>query len=532
MGRKPRSSTLSRLEVEQATRDTRQAGDPINDPLIFERGYNTRVAVETIRNVAQYLSGLSGRRKAMVLFSEGIDYDIYDVFGTGGAINSSAQSAGGRDAGVILQSMRDAIGAATRSNVAIYGVDPRGLTSLADDAIEVQDLPTDNSVGLMSFQNELRLQQDSLRVLSTETGGFAVVNQNDFDGAFDRIVQDNSSYYVLGYYSPNTRRDGRFRKIEVKVNRPDVTVRARKGYAAAKGKAPESKDAPGSPAAALRAAISSPLPVSDLPMEATAAVFKGAAPNGAVVISTLVGTRALDLAEKEGTFQNTLDLVVSAVEARGKTFDGGRHTVGLKLKPETVARVRATGFRILNQLDLPPGRYKLRVAVAEANTSKAGSVMLDLEVPDFAKEKFTMSGLALTSATSTLGPTARNKDPLEKMLPGPLTTFRDFPVGDELALFTEVYDDSGKQAHKVGITATMKAEGGQTVFQTSEERDSSELAGNPGGYGFTARIPLKDVAPGLYVLRVEAVNRQGDRQTAAREVIVRVVGRPGTPSGQ
>ena len=81
-------------------------------------------------------------------------------------------------------------------------------------------------------------------------------------------------------------------------------------------------------------------------------------------------------------------------------------------------------------------------------------------------------------------------------------------------MFAEVYDNTGKQPHKVDIEATLKAEGGQTVFQTREEHDSSELAGGPGGYGFTARIPLKDVAPGLYVLRVvrdargSAINRR------------------------
>ena len=116
------------------------------------------------------------------------------------------------------------------------------------------------------------------------------------------------------------------------------------------------------------------------------------------------------------------------------------------------------------------------------------------------------------------------------MLPGPLTTFREFPVGDEVALFAEVYDNTGKAPHKVDIAAAVKAEGGQTVFETREERDSSELAGGPGGYGFNARIPLKDVAPGLYVLRVEATNRTGDRLTTAREVVFRVVGPP-RPTG-
>ena len=74
------------------------------------------------------------------------------------------------------------------------------------------------------MQNELRLSQDSLRVLAANTGGFAAVNQNDFNSAFDRIVQENSSYYVLGFYSTNERRAGRYRKLEVRVKRPGLRV--------------------------------------------------------------------------------------------------------------------------------------------------------------------------------------------------------------------------------------------------------------------------------------------------------------------
>ncbi len=161
-----------------------------------------------------------------MLFSEGIDYDIYDVFG-----NSQAST--------IMDSTRELIAAATRANVAIYGVDPRGLTLMGDDAIEIQSFPDDTSLGINqnSLYNELRLSQDSLRVLSDETGGFAVVNRNDFTTAFQRIVDDNSSYYVLGYYATNERRDGRYRKIEVRLNNhPGLTVRARKGYVAPRGR--------------------------------------------------------------------------------------------------------------------------------------------------------------------------------------------------------------------------------------------------------------------------------------------------------
>jgi hypothetical protein len=199
------------------------------------------------------------------------------------------------------------------------------------------------------------------------------------------------------------------------------------------------------------------------------------------------------------------------------------------MKPDSAKRAAVLGFRVVSSLDLPPGRYTVRVGAHESNGRKAGSVSYDIEVPDFAREPFLMSSLALTSAASSSTPTARGKDPLQQLLPGPLSTHREFPQGDELALFAEIYDNTAKQPHKVDIRASLKAEGGQSVFQTAEERDSSELQGAAGGYGFSARIPLKDVAPGLYVLRVEAQSRLGDRPSAARETVIRVAAQSGTP---
>ena len=514
MGRKIRSAMMERLDEEARTRDMRQPGDRIPDILDPERTMNARITLDSIRSLATYLGGISGRRKAIVYFSEGIDYNINDVFNNQGA-------------STIIQSTQDAIAAATRANVAIYGVDARGLGAGADDLIEVQDLPSDPSLnlGLTGFYNETRLGQDSLRVLSDETGGFALVNTNDFAGGFERVVADNSSYYLLGYYSTNERRDGKYRKIEVKMRQPGLTVRARKGYVAARGRA-EAEKSDGKTAPELRAALLSPLPMSGLPLALSAAVFKGGNNKGAVVLSTLIAAPDLPLTESNGTFTNKLEVVVSVSDYAGKSYPGDRSSLTLGLKPDSVPRLRAGGFRVLNQIDLPPGRYQLRVAVLEDNSKRAGSVVYDLDVPDFSKEKLSISGLALTSALSGMTPTARSKDPLAKMLPGPMTTFRDFVVGDEIALFVEVYDNTGKQAHKVDIEATLKAEGGQTVFQTREERDSSELAGGPGGYGFTARVPLKEVAPGLYVLRVLGRSRVDNQPEAFRETIIRVVAPP------
>ena len=101
-----------------------------------------------------------------------------------------------------------------------------------EDAIEIGGLPADGSISTIDLMDEMRLEHDSLRVVADETGGFAVLNQNDFRTGFSRILEDNSSYYVLGYYPTNDKRDGRFRNVQVKVLKPGLKVRARRGYVA------------------------------------------------------------------------------------------------------------------------------------------------------------------------------------------------------------------------------------------------------------------------------------------------------------
>jgi VWFA-related protein len=521
MGRKLRSSTLNKIDDYQRRAGTGLESDPARDLEDKERGFQARATLDTVRNLTNYLGNIRGRRKAIVMFSEGIDYNIYDIM--------SMDNSGATEASTVIDATRDMLAAATRANVAIYGVDPRGLGASFENFAEVQSFPDDTSLGLnqSALFNEVRLAQDSLRSMSEETGGFAVVNRNDFATAFQRIVDDNSSYYMLGYYSSNDRRDGRFRKIEVRLkNRPGLTVRARKGYVAPRGRAPETKAAAkDGPSPELKEVLDSPLPLPGLPLAVTATVFKGAAQKGSVVISTFVHGASLPFTEEKGMFKNDLEIVGIATDDKGKSFSTDRNTVNLNMKPDTANRVKAMGFRVIQSVDLAPGRYLLRVAVKESNTRKAGVVTYDLEVPEFTKQPLTMSDIALTSALSGAAPTVRPKDPLEKLLPGPLTTHREFPSIDEIALFTEVYDNI-KQSHKTEIVATVKAEGGQTVFEAREEHDSSELAGSPGGYGFQTRVPLSKLAPGLYVLRIEATARVGDRNTVAKETVFRVAPAP------
>ncbi|TMJ93018.1 MAG: VWA domain-containing protein [Actinobacteria bacterium] len=502
MGNSLRSGTLERLDEFNRQSFGGQPVDKINDPTDMERGFHARNTIDTLKKLADFMAGIRGRRKAMLFISEGIDYDTTDVFNN-------------RSASMILDSVRDAVGAATRANVSIYGIDPRGLKSFPDD----QKL----GINLSAMQNALRLSQDSLRTLSEETGGFAVVNRNDFGTAFDRIVRENSAYYVLGFYPTNEKRDGRFRKLEVRVKRPGLRVRSRRGYLAPRGRAPETKGPP-NVSVAMRDALSSPLPMHGVPMTVFAAPFKGTAPNATVSLTLELEAGLFQYAEKDGAFTNLLETGVTAVDAKGKVFPGQRQTVTLAFKPDTLSRVKSRGFRVLSQVDLPPGRYQLRVAAAESG-GKSGSVLYDLEVPDFYKPPIAMSGLVLTSASAGQAPTAAGKqDPVLAALPAPPTTAREFARGDELALFTEIYENApGATPHKLDITTTMRAEDGRVVLQNREERASTELQGGRGGYGYLTRIPLKDYAPGLYVIHVEGRSRtSGDERGVGRDIQIRI----------
>jgi hypothetical protein len=152
-------------------------------------------------------------------------------------------------------------------------------------------------------------------------------------------------------------------------------------------------------------------------------------------------------------------------------------------------------------------------------------VFTDLVVPDFLKEPLTMSGLAVASVAAGQIPTVGASD-LRDLLPAPPTTMREFASSDQLAVLAEVYDNLGAQAHAVEITTTVRSDDGKTVFSNTERRQSSELAGSRGGgYGYTSRMPLTDLVPGLYVLRVEARSSLGKPLTVAREVQFRIASR-------
>lgn len=489
------------------------------DPLEFERAQRARTTLTAVRQLAEFMSGIRGRRKSLLLVSEGISYDVLDVFA-----NTSA--------GIVEQQARDAVAAATRGNVAIYAIDPRGLTAF-EETIEVSGTPADITPSQFSvvgsLQNSLRISQQSLQVLADETGGFAAVNRNDLSEAFTRIVRENSAYYVLGYYPANERRDGRFRRLEVRVTRPGLQVRARRGYVAPRGRAPEAKPAVtaadgGTMSPAATSALNSPIPTAGIPLSLFAAAYKGMAPNASVALALEIRAGQLSFTERNGTFNNRLEVVFSSVDEGGTIRGGSRHVLTLELKPETYAVARQRGLRVVSEMMLPPGRYQLRAAAAEEGGARAGNVFYDLEVPDFQKAALSMSGVALMSAASNATPTVRPRDPLKDVLPGPPSTMREFDRGDLLALFAEFYENApGAPTHVVELSTTVRADDGRVLFEAREERTSADLQGGAGGYGYRPQVPLSEIPEGTYVLRVAGRSRaEGAGPGVSRDILIRV----------
>jgi VWFA-related protein len=219
--------------------------------------YRAHVAFGTAYDVLKQLEQVHNRRKAFVYVSNGYDFDPFaetrkqnaiqkakDTFGAGDDGNGNPSNYDTPDTNPFLSQgnefsfadlaseISELTREANRANATIYTIDPRGLVGMPD---------LDEKVDMMDYQNYVTTSQNSLRVISEQTGGFATINQNDFTKALKRIDAETSDYYVLGYYTSNPDPLKRRRRVEVKVNRPNIEVRYRTEYTLKPTKAPPAK---------------------------------------------------------------------------------------------------------------------------------------------------------------------------------------------------------------------------------------------------------------------------------------------------
>jgi VWFA-related protein len=240
--------TYDRKRLDEAIKKISGAGLMPKDILDVPQGaqgppevrYRAHVAFSTAYEIMQSLEQVHNRRKAFVYVSNGYDFDPFEKsrekremerFGQPRTNENgdtemynpfSMQRQGNvfHEADLVSE-LAELTRAANRANATIYTIDPRGLVGGPD---------LDENIDMVEWQDYVRSSQDSLRTLAELTGGFAVVNQNDFDRALKRIDADSSDYYVIGYYSSNPDPTKKRRKIEVKVKREGLNVRYRTEY--------------------------------------------------------------------------------------------------------------------------------------------------------------------------------------------------------------------------------------------------------------------------------------------------------------
>ncbi len=341
-----------------------------------------RITLESLGELVAHLGAIREERKAVLAVSEG--WVLYRqnwalTQTTAGQANLGSQFQSRCDGDRQELSMEDherdfrnLIDDANRANVSFYPLDPRGLV-VFDQPLSVGQLD------VITDSANLRSRLDSLQTLAGATDGIAIVNSNDIDRGLRRVVDDLTSYYLLGYYSTNTKFDGRFRAIKVRVKRPGVDLRYRRGYRAATKEEVASRAAgaptPGAAPSPMATAISSLSKIrADAVVHAQGGYTWQAAPGGALrPVIWIVGEWDPALATREEQWKPGADVTI-VVNAPDRT--------ALETVQETLTHdVRAFDVRVPVPAGQTAGDYSVRITTKPAGTVLGSTEMLHIVVP-------------------------------------------------------------------------------------------------------------------------------------------------------
>jgi VWFA-related protein len=315
--------------------------------------FQTNQQLSAVQSIADAFRDVTGR-KALVYFSAGI---------TSRGVENDEQ-------------MRWTIDTCNRANMSVYSVDARGLVALSPGGgaqraggrgagMFTGGAGLDQMASLVESQN-------SLVTLSTETGGTALLDDNNLSKLVRQAREDGSHYYMLGYYVPNAAADGRFRRIEVRTRNKYATVVARKGYYSEK---PYMSLTSSERELKLLKTVVEDLPASELPLELSAEYFPQASEGYEVL--PLLSLDYEQLKAISGSDTLALEIVLLAKDSTGRACAGLRDNLEIKSRRnQNEAR-----FIYENLLVLPPGQYQLFAYVRDNRTGKMSRDVCDLDLP-------------------------------------------------------------------------------------------------------------------------------------------------------
>lgn len=444
---------------------------------------NVQRMMQTVINVTDWLSSVEDRRKAILFVTAGLPVALTQAILAGA---DSPDLRGGAGTSALFARL---LARASLANIALYPLDYQGLATPLNREL------TQSSFGDIS----------PLAVLADQTGGVAAVHANDVDRLFDTMIQDSSAYYLIGYEPAVEERDekrARRHRIVVRSRVKGTTVRNRHSYITA----PTRRGPRESTAADL---LSSPLPGGSLGLRVQATAFPSGRNQGRVIVVLEVSGQ--DLAVVPDRVQQTVALTyrLVATDVNGKVRAAQAETVTLRLSDDRLQQIADAGVRVLGQLDLPPGSYRLRASVV--NQASHGVAAGDVDVPDYRKRRAGVSGVLLASRDSAKAPVRREDyAPFKGRLPAVPTTQRSFALEEQIEAYLEVdAEDQRPQVERATevptVTATIETKSGQMVAAIPVTV-GARARGIGGGQAYRVHATVKTAGlpAGDYVLRFSA----------------------------
>jgi VWFA-related protein len=444
--------------------------------------FNNDVRLRALKTLAEALSPIE-QKKSILYFSAGMQRS-------------------GQDNQVEL---RSAINAAVRANVSIYAIDTRGLQAVVPGGDARQASGRGQSLfsgrGVQQQFDQLASSQETLTTLSSDTGGRAFTDTNDFGEAFARVQRDMSAYYLLGYSSTNTTKDGRFRRIQVRVKRDGMRVEARAGYYAERDFGHTSKnDRELQLEEQMFAAVSS----TDLPVLVTGGWFRLSADKYYVPVSLTVPGSAVPVANST----DVVSLDVLGMVRDERNFPVGRFRETLKLPPGTEKTLAGKQVLYQSGVTLPPGRFSVKVVVRENATGLMGTFEAPIVVPELKQAPMKVSSVVLSTQLQPVTTKGKTDNPLIRdgvqLLPN-LTHV----VGKDQKLFFyyEVYDPGQTNGSAPELRTSLAFYRGKVkVFETPVvQRTAIDAPGRHAAL-FQFEVPASSFTPGLYTCQINIID--------------------------
>ena len=396
--------------------------------------FNADRKLLALQSIMQALGKIS-QKKAIIYFSNGISQSGVD--------NQSA--------------LRAATASAVKANVSIYPVDIRGLQAFPPGG-EAQNASLHgqsayNGAAVLNDLSSNASTQETLSTLASDTGGKAFFDSNDFGAVFSQVQKDSSAYYVLGFTSTNSLKDGRFRHLKVQLNRPDLKLDYRSGYYSGRdfehlNRADREQQ--------LQDELASELSQTDVAVYAGAAYFRQDDSHYYLSVSLVIPGSQIPFVQAKDKDNATID-IIGEVRAEGKLPVGHQRDT-VKLAVDSAQQVRRKNVQYNTGFVLAPGSYHLKFVVRENQSGRMGSFETDVQVPDLRKTPLRMSSVVLSSqrvpasAKKNSGPHPLVQDQTE-LVPNITHVFTQ---DQHLYLQYEVYDAA---RGKVPVAAAASANG-------------------------------------------------------------------------